>query len=169
MNPDNLNDIVTPEAISWMPQTVGWWVVSIIAALIVVRWGWLRYRTWLAAGYRRDALDELHELKARLGDPLSRGDALVAIPPLVKRVVSSSAARSDVASLSGTAWLHFLNQTARRSTFTEGPGPLLPTLAYASSDRLAAISDSEVHALVARVEEWIRTHEIPAASPAAAQ
>ena len=45
---------------------------------------------------------------------------------------------------------------------------LLPTLAYASSDRLAAISDSEVHTLVALIEEWIRTHEIPAGSPAVA-
>ena len=121
-----------------------------------------------AAAYRRDALTELNELKARLADPGSRLAALVALPPLVKRVVLSSAVRSDVASLSGTAWLHFLDQTARRSTFTGGPGSLLPTLAYASSDRLAAISDSEVHTLVALIEEWIRTHEIPAGSPAVA-
>ena len=166
MNPDNLNDIVTPGAISWMPQTVGWWALAVIVSLVALRWGWLRYRSWLAAGYRRDALAELDELKARLADPQSRVDALVAIPPLVKRVVLSSAVRSDVASLSGPAWLHFLNQTARRSTFTEGPGSLLPTLAYASSDRLAAISDSDVHALVSLIEEWIRTHETPAASPA---
>jgi len=168
VNPDNLHDIVTPGPISWMPQTLGWWVLTALATLTALRWGWLRYRAWLAARYRRDALDELNDLRGALADPDSRLRALGALPALVKRVVLSSAARGDVASLSDTAWLDFLNQTVGRPTFTEGPGSLLPTLAYASPTRLAAISDSEVHALVTLIEDWIRTHEIPAPSPTAA-
>jgi hypothetical protein len=52
---DNLHDFYQPPPPSWRPQTIGWFVVFAIAALLVL---WLvvhLFRRWRANRYRREA------------------------------------------------------------------------------------------------------------------
>ena len=161
MNPERLHDIVEPAAVSWVPQTAGWLVLGVFLTAIAAWWGWTRYVAWRDAAYRRAALKVLAELRA------GGVAALPSVPALVKRVAISAAGRRSVASLSGTAWLTYLDRSYTRAAFTEGPGRILPELAYASETRLDGMGQTELDALFGLLDEWIRTHRFP--EPTAAE
>ena len=54
------------------------------------------------------------------------------LPRLVKQTALAFRPRTEVAALSGEPWLQFLDASYGEKGFTEGPGRLLPKLAYAS-------------------------------------
>ena len=72
----------------------------------------------------------------------------------------STTYRIDVAGLNGEPWLQFLDESYRGRDFTEGPGRLLPTLAYASFANVERIADEELDGLVRLVRQWIRRHRV---------
>jgi hypothetical protein len=139
-----LNDIVVPEPVSLVPQTVGWVVVGVAAiALIgvVVLLAWRRYRS---NAYRRAAL------------ALVDTTPLDALPALVKRVALATAPRSEVAALTGEAWRTFLDRTYRGNGFTAGPGRALASVSFDPA-ALDEQSSADLRRLVAR---WIRRHRV---------
>jgi flagellar biosynthesis/type III secretory pathway M-ring protein FliF/YscJ len=56
---------VAPEAVPWLPQTPGWWIVLgwLIAVLFLVAWQLVKRRR--RNRYRRDALAELKAIASR--------------------------------------------------------------------------------------------------------
>ena len=155
MNPDRLHDIVEPTAVSWLPQTAGWLVLAVLLVGVAAWWAWKRYEAWRNAAYRRAALEVLAELRA------GGTTALPSLPALVKRVAISASDRRSVAALSGRAWLEYLDRSYVGAAFTEGPGRLLPELAYASRETIGGIGQADVDGLFALLEDWIRTHRVP--------
>jgi len=65
------------------------------------------------------------------------------------------AAREKVASLSGDAWLTFLDKSYRGTGFTTGPGRLLPALSYRGP---SSITPADAASLMDLVAIWIRRH-----------
>lgn len=141
----SLRDIIEPESISFWPLAPGWWVVAgVMLALIalLVRRSMVEYRR---NAYRRDALAEL----ALLDGDLTR------LPALLKRTALGAFPRTEVASLAGEEWLHFLDTSGGTNDFTGGPGRGLITLAYTTG----STSESQQRALLACSRNWIRTHD----------
>src|SRR5262245_21438605 len=136
----NLYDIITPAPVPWWPPAPGWYVVGGVVLILVVWAGWRWWKHWQAAAYRRAALTELQQLKMRTIDNVQRVPALQALPALVKRTALVAFPRQEVASLSSTAWLEFLDCTGHTDAFTRGRGQLLPVLSYDphAASRLAA-------------------------------
>jgi hypothetical protein len=153
-----LQDIPLPPSIPYTPQTVGWLFLGLflVAAVSYAAWRW--YRRRVANRYRRAASVRLQEVEAWLGDPARRGEALAAIPSLVKQTALSFLPRDTVAGLSSNEWLSFLDRTYPPGGFLQGPGRLLPRLAYAAPADLARISVSEVTELLSLVRRWIVHH-----------
>jgi hypothetical protein len=143
---DKLHDFYQPPPPARTPQTIGWYVLFAIAALIVLwlvihsAWRWLRNR------YRREALHELELLPAEQFSTLLKRTALTVWP------------REKVASLSGDAWLEFLSSTAKSDSFGHSPGNRLEEIAL----RQVTLSDDDERALRAIAAEWIRRHRVPA-------
>jgi len=156
-----LNDIVLPEAIAYTPQTLGWYLllaaIVAIAAWIVVA----RHRSTVANRYRREALGELAFIQSDLESDETRAGALARIPVLLKRVAVSVTERTDAASLSGEAWLAYLDDAYGGDGFTTGAGRLLPILAYQSPEQLMTVTDQQAADLVELARTWIRVHELP--------
>lgn len=160
--PPNLHDIVLPEPVSWMPQTVGWWVLLAVT-LLVLAWASLAaVRRRRANRYRRLALGRLARIEGALAEPESRLAALTELPVLVKQTALAFRPRSEVASLSGARWLRFLDESYGDVGFTEGSGRLLPTLAYGK----LAQPVERVDDLVQLIRRWIRHHHSATPSPA---
>ena len=150
-----IEDIAVPEPVSWMPQTTAWVVlgVALIIGLVAgIFWG-VHY--WRANRYRREALVELTEIERRL----AAGDvaAVTGVPDLLRRVTLRIAPRANVASLTGQAWLDFLDGRVRSPTFAVGVGPRLLDLAYQRPERLALDEGARAE-LIARARSWIRRH-----------
>jgi hypothetical protein len=142
---DNLRDIVAPPPVSWWPPAPGWWFLMALACAFGA---WLVYRIWKtrrANAYRRAALRELGAA-ARPED----------VAEILKRTALAAYSRSDVAALSGDAWLRFLDATGKTSEFTRGPGRILIDAVY----RATPVPDAEKSSLVALCREWIREHEV---------
>jgi Domain of unknown function (DUF4381) len=158
---ENLFDIVVPPPVPWWPPAPGWFVVGGVL-LVLVFWGaWRAWRRWRVAAYRRAALAEWRQLKTHAADPGHREAALQLLPELVKRTALAAFPREAVASLSGEAWLRFLDRTGHTDAFTHGRGRLLPELAY--DPRLAAQLDTTVvEDLFRIVQRWIRGHSTAA-------
>lgn len=128
-----------PAPVSMMPQTWGWAVLGLIL-LALTGWGirgWLRHRRDNA--YRRAAL-------RMLGDC---GDAPARIAEILRRTALAAYPRADVASLSGEAWLRFLDNHAKGADFVTG-GQALALAPYKT-----VATDP---ALTRRAMDWVRRH-----------
>ena len=157
---EGLHDIVVPEAVAWTPQTVGWYVLLATVLAIAARVAVMQRRRRIANRYRREALDVLAVIENDVGTPELRSGALARLPALLKQVALSVVSRAEAASLTGEKWLTFLDDGYGGDGFTRGPGRLLPTLAYRSSDTLEAISDQQATELLDLTRLWIRSHDL---------
>ena len=147
---EGLHDISVPEPVSWMPQTAGWVLLLVILASLII---WMIYR------YARHRRENLYRRSAL--ERLSRIEKVPAeIPALVKSTVLSFRPREEVASLTGDAWLAFLDKTDGSVRFTKGPGRLLAQIAYLPEPELEKIPSNEIGPLVELVRDWIRNHNV---------
>lgn len=156
----DLHDIVLPEPVSWVPQTLGWWI---LLGILVVALAWATaaaIRRRRTNRYRTLALAHLARIETELADPATRATAVTALPVLVKQTALAFRPRSEVAALSGSSWLRFLDDSYGGSGFTEGPGRLLSTLAYSTPATTNTLPSAELEALVDLVRRWIRRHRV---------
>ena len=156
---EKLHEIVLPEPVSWMPQTIGWYVVFGLILLVAGWWVYGRLRRLRANRYRRFALAELAVIEQDLQRPEKRARALAEIPVLLKRSALAAFPRSEVAGLSGEKWLYFLDKTMGGKYFTGGEGRLLPELAYAPTARISELPDEAVGKLIQFTRQWIKAHK----------
>ena len=154
---EGLHGIALPEPVSWLPQTIGWYIVGAVI-VVLVAWGAIvSFRRRRTNRYRRAALTELAVIEATLHDPAEHAAALSAIPVLVKRVALSFAPREAIASLTGDPWLQWLDASYGGAEFSRGAGRLLPQMAY--RPRSTDVSQDEITDLVALVRHWIQQHD----------
>jgi hypothetical protein len=133
----NLRDIVVPPAVSFWPPTPGWWVVgaACLAAAAFAIAAVVRHHQRNA--YRREALRELASADARDMSSILKRAALAAFP------------REQVASLSGPAWLAFLDRTG---------GTQFATTTLASLPYGGNVDRDTVMALKAEAHRWLLSH-----------
>jgi hypothetical protein len=143
---DNLHDFYQPPPPAWTPQTIGWYVLFGMGGLLIL-WIAIHFiRRWFADRYRREALGELAVLPPEQFSALLKRTALAAWP------------REKVASLSGEAWLQFLDQSIRSDLFHRAPANRVEEIAL----RPVVLSNEETYALRNTVVEWIRRHHVQA-------
>jgi hypothetical protein len=141
--------------VSWVPQTIAWWVLgSVLLGLVffLALW-WIR--RWRSNRYRREALAELAVIEKRL----RAGDhgAIVTVAVLLRRVALHIAPRER-----GEKWLGFLNGHVRHSVFTERAARLLIDVAYAPltppAGGLSGEDSDDRMELVGCARSWVRRH-----------
>lgn len=147
----NLKEIPLPEPVSYMPQTMAWYILFFVVLVMAALWIFRLYKHYLQNRYRREAVKQLDEIE-RSVRPLSE------LPALVKRVGLTIAPRDTVAGLSGKAWLKFLDSTWDGASFSSGPGRLLPELSYRKPQSLPDPNDEGVRNLLILLRRWIRRH-----------
>ena len=157
----NLHDILIPYPVPFWPPAPGWYVLGAVVVIGIVWVTWRWFQSWRANRYRREALAELDRLEISVQDDFSREAALRGLPELVKRTALAGLRRDHVASLSGKAWLEFLDQTGSTDAFTQGPGSLLLDFSYQTPSALERISEKQIKELVSLIRKWIKTHGFP--------
>lgn len=142
----NLRDIVVPPPIPWWPPAPGWWILAaaMIAALAILLTAMVRrYRR---NAYRRAALVELAGL-----DPAGDPARVRAVSSILKRAALVAYPRREVAALTGTAWLAFLDRTGGTDAFSRGAGAALERAAYGGP-----AGDST--AILGAARRWVKRH-----------
>ena len=139
----DLNPIILPEPVGWLPLAPGWIVLGVILFLLLVVLGWRRWLAWRDQRYRREAHREL----------TSKTDQ-AQLPGLLKRAALSAWPREEVAALSGPAWHRFLDESAGLEAFTGGLGQHLDQLAYGK----AGLEDVDETQLREAARIWLHKH-----------
>lgn len=147
MNPElPLRDIHLPAPIGWWPPAPGWWgllVLAILSAGLAV-WVWRRWRRVTA---RKLVLRELEGLSRSQTSPREK---LSALAVLLRRACLSAYPRTEVAGLTGEAWLEFLDRQLGDRRFREGPGRQLLDAPYRRAGEV------DIEALLGLCREWAR-------------
>jgi Domain of unknown function (DUF4381) len=143
---DKLHDFYQPPPPAWTPQTAGWYALFVIAGLLVIWAAVHLIRKWFANRYRREALRELVLLQPSEFSALLKRTALAAWP------------REAAASLSGEAWLRFLDEAYGDQAFHHTPANRIEELAL----RPETLSTEDELSLRETVAAWIRGHRVQA-------
>ncbi len=158
MEPLPLKDIHLPESIHWWPPAIGWWLLAILLPLTIaaVIHLYRRLRRQTALKTARKMLAALRQDKNR--DPLQ---TLMALSTLLRRVAISTAPRVDVASLSGEAWLAYLDASCQDAPFSQGAGRCLSDVQY----RKTVPEGVDLEALFMLCERWLKQQRKNTLSP----
>ena len=150
----NLRDIVLPPPVSFWPPAPGWWIVGaalLAASLFLLAKQVARYRR---NAYRRAALKELD----RIG-PVADAATAQRVSTILKRTALAAFPRTEVAHLSGPAWLAFLDRSGGSDAFTSGPARMLPDLAFGAAPKV------DGDAISTEARRWVRRHRPPEGGP----
>ncbi|MDD2724800.1 MAG: DUF4381 domain-containing protein [Methylovulum sp.] len=146
----DLRGIHVPETISWWPPAPGWWLLGVgILALIV-------FLYWIYQGLtRKTAVKTAKTLLVAIKNnrELDNKQKLGELSMLLRRVSISISPRSDVASLTGSAWLCFLDGPLKASPFSKGIGVHLADAPYRQQ---MPLSDAEITQLIKLCEDWLK-------------
>ncbi|MFS8115222.1 DUF4381 domain-containing protein [Rhizobium jaguaris] len=157
----SLHDISMPTPASWMPQTWGWMVLGLIllAGLTLAFLLWLRQ--YHANAYRREARRILDGIEIRIRNPETRQDAIHELAGLLKRTALAAWPRDEVASLSGQAWVRFLDGHAEG-----GAGHMLALLLddveYRNDANIDGLPQNDGDDIAAAARRWIERHHVSA-------
>jgi hypothetical protein len=144
-----------PEAPSWWPPAPGWWGLALLLLLAgtALAW-WLARRRRRHAAYRQ-ALHELHALRAALQEGNDVTALVRELSKLLRRYAIALFPQQQVAALSGEDWLRFLDRHADGNHFLQGAGRQLLDAPYRRQPEAAST------ALANLVEDWIhRNREV---------
>lgn len=162
MNPDplaELRDIHLPPAVSWWPPAVGWWLLLLIAVLLVVVVIWWKQRSEALKNkpviYSRiEVVDAALAELSQLENAIKAGGNAKTMAAGLSRLLRRSAMRlsanpSDVAGLTGEAWLLWLDTQWQEDAFCENVGRQLIQAPYRPE------SDIEIEAMSRVCRRWL--------------
>jgi len=144
-------EVVSPQTISWLPQTTGWWWLGAALLAVIARYSWQRLRHWYRNRYRREAAVRLQ----RLADTAERSTLVAELNRLLKLTALAAFSREQVASLSGEEWVDFLNRQCATPPFSNEQGQLLAVGAY----RTGPVAGATGQPLIAACRTWVREHK----------
>lgn len=151
-----IDEIIVPNAISWWPSAPGWQVLGVIllVGLLIQATRWAK--RWWRNRYRREALRQLEQVQHKAGGQLQSVVAL--LPHYIKVTALQAYPRQDVASLTGHDWLAFLDAHYSGSSFSDGIGKKLLSVAYLPQERWQ-LNDEDSYKLIKMTRQWIAKHK----------
>jgi len=141
-----------PDMIEAWPPAPGWWILAALGVLLVIAGLTWLFRYWRANRYRREAISELTQLLKDQHKDEDDQAYLEALQRLLKRTALTGFPREEVASLTGEAWVQFLDRASGSHDFSMGEAEALIDGNY----RPDISVDVECLHMVAK--SWIQKH-----------
>ncbi|EIA1298785.1 DUF4381 domain-containing protein [Vibrio vulnificus] len=149
-----LHDVVVPERVSWLPQTVGWKVLAIIGGLVLLYIGYRYLRFRWDNRYRAEALQAIAQLDPK--DPAMASELF----SIVKQLLIYH--DSGYARLFGDAFLAVLNQLIPTQPLFDDE--LAIQWVQSTVNPNVPLSESARATLKARAALWVKSHQEKASS-----
>ncbi len=150
MNEIPLRDIHLPEAVSWWPPALGWWLSGI--ALIALMLGLIFLLRWIKhKPLRKLAVIEFRNIVEKYDQQHDARQLLGQLSTLLRRVLMSYQGRNSGAAVTGDDWIKQLNILAAKNCFSAEQEALL------SQGQFQRELDFDSMALINSCESWIKT------------
>lgn len=152
-NSPQIQDIITPEDVSFWPPQPGWYIllfVCIIIVIIVIYKLILHRKRNAYRGFAIDALNMLEKQKPAI-------TTLNDINAILKATALNTYKREAVSKLSGKSWTTFLVQSAKGINFTEIQEEYLSIGLYKKN--VESINKDELKSLIDISKLWIKNHK----------
>jgi hypothetical protein len=143
-----LKDLHMPEMIGWWPLALGWWLLAVVIVLTIIFLIWL-YKRLTRKTAIKTAKKILQEIKR--DSTADNGKKLSELSILIRRVAISVTPGNKAASLTGHAWLSFLDASVTGSPFSEGIGRYLADAPY----QKLPPENLEISQLISLCENWL--------------
>ncbi len=124
-----LRDIHLPESASVWPLSIGWWVLFAMTILMMT---WLVIKAIKRRKQKRHQRKILAKFKA-LEEKLKatpNNNTVAEINTLLRQLAITYYPRTEIASLTGGDWLHFLDESGDTHDFSQGAGRILIEAPY---------------------------------------
>ena len=150
-----LRDIHLPNPISWWPLAAGWWIV-ICSSVVLLILSFLVLRKYFKLTLRKEALKSLESIQNTYAKDHDAVACLAELSSFLRRVMLSrahgtvSASITSPASLTGQAWLEFLDKSLDKPEFSTGAGQLLLDGPYQST-----VDNNDLHDLLQLCQKWV--------------
>ncbi len=149
-----INEVVLPESVSWYPQTVGWTILLGLVLLFLLFKALVQLLRWYRNRYRTEGLKRLQ----RLSVASDRIEAVRGVPIVLKAVALQAYPRSEIARLSGSAWIEFLNSVTERVSFNPAQAKFLQRVSYQVLS-YNDIDDASFEELIEQSIYWVKHHK----------
>ena len=150
-----LRGLHLPDSIGWWPLAPGWWIVialSIAGLLFLARRMVGRRRESAARRHAIRQLEKSTSAFAEHGDTVRLGKE---VSEILRRTMLAYAPRSEIAGLTGDAWLEWLDRDLPEPKFSNGPGRRLLDL---PCRRPGAVGESvDIGGMLVAVHQRLRT------------
>jgi hypothetical protein len=148
-----LRDIHIPEAISWWPLAIGWWITMLVIPMLL----WISFLIYKRLT-RKTAIKTAKKLLAELKQDKTKTDTqkIIDISALIRRVTISVSPREECASLTGLTWLEYLDKSVKDQGFTQGVGRCLADVSY----RKSPAENINILELINLTERWLKSQKI---------
>ncbi|VAW79270.1 FIG00657500: hypothetical protein [hydrothermal vent metagenome] len=141
-----LRDIHTAPLPDFWPPAPGWWLLALLV-LVLALWAVARLLSiWRRQRLKQRILGELDKLAV-----VASADLATQVSTLLRRIALMYFQRSEVAPLTGSAWLAFLDKTGGDGAFASGPGSILASAPYAAHTS----NPDDCAALLSLARGWI--------------
>jgi hypothetical protein len=124
----DLRDIHAAAAPSVWPPAPGWWVLALLLIVILVLTSVWLFRRYRLHRLKLHIMDEIGALSDCCTDNTEEFTARLSM--LLRRIALRRYARERVASLTGSDWLRFLDETGGDGDFEHGIGQVLEVGPY---------------------------------------
>jgi hypothetical protein len=144
-----LRDIHLPDAISWWPPALGWWLL--LAVLLLFLFGFVMIiRQWVRTTLRKEALKAFDRIEKSFYASENGAQCLADVSLLLRRVCLSRNLARSAAGVTGKAWLELLDKSLKKPEFSKGIGRLLLTGPYRPH-----VQQTEVAELLKLCRKWM--------------
>ena len=145
-----LEDIHLPPEPGFWPPAPGWWLLAVLLMLAA----WLAGRKTRQLLRRHRQQCETRQALQQIKRELDNGDlqqAITSMNVFLRKMALAHFPDEDVASLTGTHWLAFLDRSGNTRDFTSGPGSVLADAPY----QTALPDQVDRDGLCRAVENWV--------------
>ena len=148
-----LRDIHLPEAISLLPSLSTCLIAvsffCVLSGMIYFIFKHLTRKTAL-----KTAKKQLAQIKRNKTQ--TNAEKLLELSALLRRVAMSVSGRENCASLTGAAWLNYLDKSLKTPAFSQGVGQCLADINY----RQNPIEPVNLSELILVIEKWLKAQKI---------
>lgn len=141
-----LQDIHLPESASFWPLALGWWILLVMIILVTTLLVIKAIKRARQKRYQRKILDKFSSLEKKLKAKPSNA-TIAEINTLLRQLAITYYPRTEVASLTGSDWLCFLDESGSTHEFSRGAGRILIEAPYRLENQLEDQADRHIENL----------------------